>query len=191
MIQNKCWDKINIRLPNLKDIPKYLDYWYRSPFQEIKSSYFNWEKMPKESEMESRLRVTLSSKEHQMKPLFYMVELQGETIGMHTLNEVTSESGDIHAHYFNWDYVGKGYGLVSGIKATKSFFECHDFKYIYARPPHGNPMSSKMMKKIPYVEYLGVEHLKYIMTKPGTLGDCYRISRENLSKIENYIMNLK
>lgn len=172
MNKNSNWELIQIRPPNVLDIPLYLNYWYRGPFREIKSSYVNWEKFPKESEMENSLRDKIQSNEHIQKPLLYMVELHGKTIGMHTLNEVNEVSWDIHAHYFDRDCVGKGFGLVSGIKAARSFFENHGFKYIYARPPSANQMSTKMICKIPFLEYLGTETLKYTIMKPGTLGNC-------------------
>lgn len=191
MIQNSNWNKIELRLPRLEDIPSYVNYWYRGPFHEIRSNYVNWDNFPKESDMEKGLRTKLESEEHKIKPLFYMVEFEGKTIGMHTLNEVTELSGDIHAHYFSWEFVGKGLGLISGIKSARKFFEHHSFQYLYARPPHGNPFSTKMMKKLPAVEFLGVELIKYAMTKPGTQGDCYRLSREKLPEVEKYIMNLR
>lgn len=191
MIKNSNWEIIQIRPPNISDIPIYVNYWYRGPFKDIRSPYINWEKFPKESDMEKGLRDKIESKEHMLKPLLYMVELHGKTIGMHTLNEVNEVSGDIHAHYFDREYVGKGYGLVSGVKAARKFFETHGFEYIYARPPQANQMSTKMMSKIPFVEHLGIEEIKYVMIKSGTLGNSYRLSREKLDDLEAYIKNLK
>jgi len=103
-----------------------VNYWYRGPFQNIRSSYINLENFPKESDIENGFRDKIQSKEHMQKSSLYMVELHGK----------------IRRSFLWWNYfTGKGLSTVLNHKyrdlnpVTRSW----KVKYLLALTPSYTP----------------------------------------------------
>ena len=118
---------IAIREIQNTDFEDIIDYW-TNPAEEIGRVRSNIvDKNPTREEILSSLEKKLGSD----KPTLLMVAIDGKLIGMHTITALTSESAEIHAHYWDVNYIGKGFGKVSGLKAGKIFMESHGLKYLY------------------------------------------------------------
>lgn len=175
------WDDVSVRLRRESDVPFIVDYWFgdNCPL----ASTINWSAMGSADEMRARLLAGIANG---LPPLALTVEFRGNAIGMHALTELTTESADIHAHFWDPSARGRGIGHISAVKAAREFLRIHGLRRLYAKPPKSAPMSNRAAQKLP-LRKIGEEILTYKTIVPGQLADVYLIEPEDLDRLEAFL----
>ena len=178
-------NRVKIRDTELRDIPIFMDYWYRSPESFIRSMGVDPTKMKPEIEQAAYLRESILSnlKIPNSKLPFLTIELDGRAVGSHSLGDVVEgESGVFHAHLWFKEVRGIGLCTYTYPLASKVFMDRFGLKEIYFKTPSLNVGANKIKQGLG-LQSCGEEPITYFFMLPGLTAKIYRLSRMQLDKL--------
>src|SRR5262245_11046297 len=117
---------VSVRDMEISDLPKVLDYWFRSPPGFVEAMGVDWAKMPAEAQMKDHLsrRLMVNQQLPKSKLNALTISAAGRAIGFHTLVPVTEgECGVFHAHIWDSEIRRQGVAYQSYPLACLLFFE--------------------------------------------------------------------
>jgi RimJ/RimL family protein N-acetyltransferase len=159
------------------DIPRIMDYWYRSPPGFIESMGVDWAKMPSEKEFEASLLKKCSDNEKlpQSKINALIIHYDGKPIGLHTINPLLEgDYGIFHAHFWNKELRGQGLGTQSYKAACEIFMKRFALKRILFKTPVQNRSAIRVKEKL-NITCVGEEVINFGLYKEGTIAKVFEL----------------
>ncbi len=172
---------ISIRDLTEADIPRILDYWYRSPFGYIEAMGADPSKMPTEAEMNrSFLEKIATNGKFSVSKINALIVLYRQTpIGVHSVNPLfEGDFGIFHAHIWSRDHRGLGIGFHSYPLACRIFLERFNLKKIVFKTPLQNTGAIQVKEKLG-IRLIGEELIEFNVIKSNTLAKVYELSLED------------
>ncbi len=129
---------VHLRDLQLSDIDSIMDYWYRSPIEEIEQMGVDRSKMISEEEFRSFFieKYDTNDKQTITQMTHLIVEVKGHPVGYHSLNPLNvNEEGTFHSHFWDKNYIGVGVGTISYQMACDIYFERFNLKKIIFKTP--------------------------------------------------------
>lgn len=181
---------IDLRLVTLRDlcvddIDLYLDYWFRSPIEEIEAMGVNRDRMGSEDQFRQSLlkKCEDNSKKSISKMNFLIVEYDKTPIGYHPINQVINgDHGTFHAHFWSNEHVGKGIGTYSYLLACQIFFERFQLQKIVFKTPVANQAAIRIKEKLK-IPCVGKEVLKDEIYLENIEAKVFELKKDEVSKM--------
>lgn len=173
---------ITVRDLSESDIHLVLDYWFRSPREQIEAMGVDWEKFPAESVMRESL--TEKCRANQMldrsKLNALVVAENGIPVGFHTLFPYTEgESGVFHAHLFSSESRRRGIASQSYPLACRVFVDRFQLKKILFKTPTQNRGALRVKEKLG-IRRIGEETIGFGIIRDGTRAEVFEWSKQEI-----------
>lgn len=187
MIERPMKDLISIRDFCAADVPRVLDYWYRSPAGYLESIGADPARLMPEEVMRSSMlgacakNSELSAGDSKMPAVTLLYDDQ--PIGLHLVGPVVGgESAIFHAHIWDVAFRGKGISSVTYPLACEVFFRRFRLKKIFFRTPSMNIAAIRVKEKLG-IRCTGEEPFESVLALPGLTAKCFELTPEELAGI--------
>ncbi len=176
---------ITVRDLHESDIPWILDYWFRSPREQIESMGVDWAKFPEEAVMRQNLLEKCHSNQalYQSKLNALIVERDGIPVGFHTLFPyIEQDFGIFHAHLFRPGDRRQGISSRSYPLACRVFMERFELKRILFKTPSQNRGAIRVKEKLG-IRHIGEESIGFGIIREGTSAQVFELARHELDAL--------
>lgn len=180
---------VTVRDLAANDVPRVLDYWFRSPPGAVAAMGADPHKMPTEEALASSLRQKLDDEAvrrsaglpSQLNALVVCVD--GVGVGFHTINPlVPGKDGVFHAHVWDRGLRGRGIGRQSYPLACRVFVERFDLQRVLFKTPVQNVAAIRVKERLG-IRCLGDEVIGFGLIKDGTRARVFELTRDEALRL--------
>lgn len=171
------------------DVDGFLAYWYDGEASSLSAHGVDPTRLPSRAKMREMLEWNLERNAMRavtQNPIL-SIKLGTSTIGVHELTHLVPAPGGraghasaiMHAHIWRAEHRGRGFGLVSYVRAMQTFFERFELECVLFESPATNPGANRIKEKLG-IRAVGTGEIRLSMLGAPLATRTYEVRRTEL-----------